>query len=527
MRKTLFFNGQVLTQCPGLHADSLAVDKNLIVAVGAGLQHDPQLKSFARFDLKGKTVIPGLVDAHTHFYFWAQSLGHVSMQDCNSLESCLRRIKKYAYSLPPNGWVIGEGYSPEAYRKRVAPDHKILDRVTSGRPAFIFSKDEHSAWVNSAAMELAGINRLTPEPSGGRIERDRQGEPTGILREGPGYQLVYRLIPRTGEKEIRRLWQQALDIAWKRGVTGVHSFDSPEGFSFMEKLSERGKLGLRVNYYPRIEYVADLERARIRYGQGDDFLRFAGIKIFVDGSLGSQTALCFHKYAGSKSNYGVEVTTKETLARYVRRAARLGFPCAVHAIGDRAVSNVLDVLEKSSRLPAPRRHRIEHIQLIRRRDIARLKRLNVIASMQPSHCASDVTMIRRYWPDQAEDAYLFKSIESADVILAFGSDCPIEPLDPLTGMAAAIRRVPKDSRLRFFPSESLSAERSLRAFTVGPAIAAGEEERRGYLLPGYPADLVILSENPTTIPADGLYDLAVLATILDGQPVYADSSIRV
>lgn len=526
MRKTLFFNGQILTQCPGVLADSLAVENRNIIAVGVGLQHDPQFKSFAKFDLRGKTVIPGLVDAHTHFYFWAQSLSRVSLQGCDSFDSCLRRIKKYAASLPPNSWVVAEGYSPEAYKKRVNPDRTMLDRVTAGRPAFIFSKDEHTAWVNSAALELTGINRLTPEPAGGRIERDAHGHPTGILREGPAYAPIYRLIPKTGEREMGRLWQQALGVAWKRGVTGVHSFDSPEGFSFMEKLAERGKLGLRINYYPRIDYIADLERAGVRYGQGDNFLRFAGIKIFLDGSLGSQTALCFHKYAGSKSNHGVEVTTKETLARHFRRAARLGFPCAVHAIGDKAVSNVLDVIATAPRLSFPRRHRIEHIQLIRRRDIARLKHLNVIASMQPSHCASDVTMIRRYWPDQADNAYLFKSIESAGVTLAFGSDCPIEPLDPLAGMAAAIRRVPKDSRQRFFPSESVLAERSLRAFTVGPAIAAGEEERRGYLLPGYPADLVILSQNPTTVPASDLYDLAVLATILDGQPVYADSSIR-
>jgi hypothetical protein len=526
MRKTLFMNGRILTQCHGLTADSMAVNRHQIEAVGIGLQHDPQFKSFFKFDLKGKTIIPGLVDAHTHLYFWAQSLGRVTLQGCDSIESCLKRIKKYADQLPLNGWVIGEGYSPDAFRKRTSPDRYMLDRVTGGRPAFMFSKDEHTAWVNSAALNFAGITKDTSDPIGGRIERDLSGEPSGLLREGPAFQLVYRLIPQSGEREMRRLWQQAVALVRQRGVTGVHSVDSPEGFSFMEKLAEHRKLGLRINYYPRIEYIADLEKARIRYGQGDNFLRIAGIKIFVDGSLGSQTALCFHRYTGSKTNYGVEVTSKELLAKQVRRAARLGFPCAIHAIGDRAVSNVLDVLQSAPKLPPGRRHRIEHVQLIRRTDIARFKKLGVVASMQPSHCASDVTMIRRYWPDQARNAYLFKSICDTGVTMAFGSDCPIEPLDPLAGMAAAVRRVPKGSRQRFFPSESLDAARALFAFTAGPAFAAGEENSRGYLLPGYPVDFVILPEDPTQIPPDRLYDLPVLATVLDGEPVFADSSLH-
>lgn len=526
MRKTLFHSGTILSQCPGLVADSIAVDRNTIVAVGVGLQNDPQFRAYLKFNLRGKTVIPGLVDAHTHFYFWAQSLNRISLQSCESIESCLAQIKKYAKSIPVGQWVVGEGYTPENFNRRIQPTREMLDSVTGGRPAFIFSKDEHSAWVNSRALDLAKITATTPEPDGGVIVRDTQGNPTGILREGPAFQLVYPLIPSSSEKEMRTLWNRAIAHAWKKGVTGVHSFDSPEGFGFMEKLSERNKLGLRVNYYPRIEHIASVERAGIRYGTGNGWLRVAGIKIFMDGALGSHTALCFHKYAGSKSNYGVEVTTKVDLATQVRRAARLGLPCAVHAIGDKAVSNLLDVLQTAPKLSYPRRHRIEHIQLIRRKDILRMKKLGVVASMQPSHCASDVAMIRRYWPDQASNAYLFNSIGSAGIPLAFGSDVPIEPLDPLAGIAAAVRRVKQNSRDKFFPAESLSASSALRAFTVGPAIAAAQEDCRGYLLPGYPADFVILAKDPTKIPASQLYDLRVLATVIDGNQVYSSGSIQ-
>ena len=525
MRRTLFHSGRVLTQVNGLTADSMAVEKNQIVAIGTNLHNDPRFRSYAHFDLKGKTIIPGLVDAHAHVWYWALTLGRVSLHGCTSIEVCLKQITAFARNLPKGAWVVGTGYAPDSFSQRIEPDRYMLDKAASGRPAFIYSKDEHTAWVNSKALELAGISSRTTDPNGGRIERLTNGEPSGLLREGPAFMLVYRLVAKPSDREMNRWWASARDRAWRRGVTGVHSFDGPDAFGFLERLAERKQLGLRLNMYPRVECLGDLEKAKVSYGQGTPFFRLAGIKIFADGALGSQTALCFHKYRGSKNNIGIEVTTNSELQRQVRRAARLGFPCAIHAIGDKAVANVLDVLQTAPQLPPGRRHRIEHVQLIRRTDIARFKKLGVVASMQPSHCAADVQMVQKYWAGQAKNAYLFRSLAEAGIPQAFGSDCPIEPLDPLAGMAAAVRRVPRNSRAQFFPKESLTAAAALYGFTVGPAIASGEEDSRGYLLPGYPADFVILPSDPTTVPATRLYDMPVLATVLDGEPVFADASL--
>ncbi|MBI5266905.1 MAG: amidohydrolase [candidate division Zixibacteria bacterium] len=526
MRKTLLYGGPVLTQVNGLVANAIAIDRNRIVAVGWDLQHAPAYKSFAKFNLRGKCLIPGLVDAHAHLYYWALTLGRVDLHGCASMDQCLKRIAAFAATLPKSEWVVGTGYQPNDFKKQIEPDRYMLDRVTGGRPAFIFSKDEHTAWVNTRTLERAGITRRTPDPAGGRIERLPNGDPSGLLREGPAFASVYRMIPVKTFTQTSRLWRRALDLAWKKGVTGVHSFDGPDAFSFFERLTEQNKLGLRINVYPRVEHIHELEQARVQYGQGTDFLRLAGIKIFADGSLGSRTALCFDPYKGTKGNYGIETTTKKEMTAQVKRAARLGFPCAIHAIGDLAVSNVLDVLQAAPKLPSKRRHRIEHVQLIRRRDIARFKRLGVVASMQPSHCAADVAMVRKYWGARGRDAYLFSSLHSAGVPLTFGSDCPIEPLDPLAGIAAAARRVPRNSRDHFYPKESLIANHSLFAFTAGVAFASGEEDSRGYLLPGYPADFVILPADPASVPPGRLYDMKVLATVIDGVTVYADSSIR-
>jgi predicted amidohydrolase YtcJ len=270
-----------------------------------------------------------------------------------------------------------------------------------------------------------------------------------------------------------------------------------------------------------------LLKNKVYYGTGTDFFRMAGVKIFADGSLGSQSALCFNKYVGSRDNYGIETTTKKEMSHLVREAARIGMPCAIHAIGDRAIANVLDVFEGAPKLDFGARHRIEHLQMLRRKDVDRVKRLNVIASMQPSHCPSDITLARNYWGRRAANAYIFRTLVDRKIDMAFGSDVPIEPLDPLAGIAAAVRRAKPGSRDVFYPEQRLTAAEALYRFTVGPAIACGQAHCRGYLLPGYPADLVVLDRDITRMAASKINDTRVLATILDGRIKYCHSSMSV
>ncbi len=525
--KTLFYNCNIYTQTEPACVNSIALYRNRIAAVGNNLQHDPDFASYAKCDLRGRTIIPGLVDAHTHLYYFALSLGRVFLDAPPTIDACLETIQRFASRLPANEWVVGEGYAPDRFNRRLEPDRYLLDSVTGGRPAFIFSKDQHSAWVNSLALEIAGITRTSPDPDGGVIVRDSDGEPIGILREGPAYLPVHSRIPLPPRAEIRRRYHLALDHAYKKGVTGVHSFDGPDALPFFEELAETQSVGLRVNYYPAARLLPALLKSRTYYGTGTELFRIAGIKLFADGSLGSQTAHCFQKYLGSKDNYGIATASVDDMAEIMKQAGRLGLPCAVHAIGDHAVSNVLDALESAApRLHFGARHRIEHLQLIRRADIASLKRLGVVASMQPSHCPSDIDLIRTYWGKRGANAFIFRTLVDKGIDLAFGSDAPIEPLDPIAGIAAAVRRAKQSSRDLFYPDQRISIEEALFRFTAGPAIAAGQQHCRGYLLPGYPADLVILDEDITRTAPSKLYQLAPAATILDGKIKYCHASLK-
>ncbi|MEW6413384.1 MAG: amidohydrolase [Candidatus Zixiibacteriota bacterium] len=523
--KTLFYNGRIHTQADYLVVDSMALYRSRIVAVGNRLEHDSDFDRYDKIDLKGRTVIPGLVDAHTHFHYFARSLGKVDLDGVDSIDKCLSRIKAFAATVKKGAWVTGGGYSPDRFKKRIEPDRFMLDKITGDRPAFIFSKDQHSAWVNSKALEIAGITSRTKDPDGGKIERCADGEPSGILRE-TAYQKVYRLVPIPSGAEIDRLYKKALDYAYRNGVTGVHSFDGSNGFIYFLQLAQSGKVGLRINYYFPVEMLPQMHKSKVYYGTGTDFFRVAGVKVFADGSLGSQTALCFNKYIGSKDNFGIEVTPPRELERVVKSAAKLGFPCAIHAIGDRAVANVLDAFEKGPQLHFGARHRIEHLQLVRRADLARLKSLGVVASMQPSHCPSDIQMIRRYWGKRGANAFIFRTLIDKKMDLAFGSDAPIEPLNPIAGIAAAVRRARSNSRDVFYPDQRITAAEALYHYTVGPARAVGQEHCRGYLLPGYPADFVLLEDDITKVPSTKIEGTRVLVTVLDGKVRYTHSSVN-
>ncbi|MBN1212918.1 MAG: amidohydrolase [candidate division Zixibacteria bacterium] len=524
--KSLIYNARVYTQADNVVVDSIAISKNRIVAVGNRLEHDPDFKSYQKINLKGRTVIPGLVDSHTHFYYWAGALGHVDLDGLDSLEKALSAIKKHASRLGKNDWLVGDGFSPDRLKKRAEFDRYMLDKVTGGRPAFIFSKDQHTVWVNSRALKIGDIDEHTPDPEGGKIDRFDNGAPTGVLRENPAYNPVYSRITPPSKKEMKRLFQKALELAYQKGVTGVHSFDGPEAFEFYSNLAEKNKLGLRINYYAPAKQLPHLIKNKVFYGTGTDLFRIAGIKIFADGSLGSQSALCFNKYVGSKGNYGIETTTRKELTRLVKDAARIGMPCAIHAIGDKAIANVLDVYEKAPKLNFGARYRIEHLQMIRRQDVTRVKRLNVVASMQPSHCPSDIKLARNYWGKRAANAFIFRTLIDRNIDVTFGSDVPIEPLDPIAGIAAAVTRARPGNRDVFYPEQRLTAAEALYRFSVGPAVAAGQPHCRGYLLPGYPADLVVLDRDITRIAAAKILDTRVLATVLDGQIKYCHPSMN-
>ncbi|RKX26010.1 MAG: hypothetical protein DRP47_08885 [Candidatus Zixiibacteriota bacterium] len=522
--KILISNARIYTMMEGLTVDSMVIEQGKIIAIGNNLERVNSFRKYDNIDLRGRTVVPGFVDAHTHFVYFALSLGRVWLQELDTLNACLEEIRRFSRKLNKSDWVVGEGYSPDRFRHRVEPDRYMLDKVTGGRPAFIYSKDQHTAWVNTRALEIAGISKNTRDPEGAEIVRLLDGTPSGILREMAAYNRVRNCIPPPSKEHTNRCYRNALQIAYRKGVTGVHSFDGPDSFEYLMDLAENNLTGLRINCYPSVDLLPQLHKTKTRYGTGTEFFRIAGVKLFADGSLGSQSAFCFNKYAGGKG-YGIEVTPSREILRIARSAARLGLPCAIHAIGDRAVANVLDALEKAPPLNPPARHRIEHLQLIRRKDTAHIKRLGIIASMQPSHCPSDINMIRKYWGSHGANAFIFRTLLDRGVDLAFGSDVPIEPLDPIAGIAAAVRRARPGKRDVFYPKERITAVEALHSFTVGPAVASGQAHCRGRLFPGYPADFVVLSDDITHIAASKIYDIKVLGTVIDGKIKYHHKSL--
>lgn len=525
-RKRLLHNASVHTNADGLVVDSIAISGDRIAAVGRQLAHDPAFRSWQKIDLQGRMVTPGLVDAHVHLYYYALTLSRVSLHECRSLDACLKKISRFARSLDARAWIVGEGYDPNCWPRRIDPDRTHLDRVSGGRPAFIFAKDHHSVWINSKTLEIAGIDAATPDPDTGQIVRDSNGTPTGILREAIGYEYVFSFIPKKNPAELHALFDRAVAIAHEKGVTAVHSFDSPEALPFYLNRAERNKLALRVFHYPRVSMLPDLIRSGTSWGTGTPFFRFAGIKLFADGTLGSQTAHCFAPYLGSRANRGIATTSVADMKRAMSDAARLGMPCAIHAIGDHAVANVLSALRTAPALSPRARHRIEHAQLVRPEDIRRMKQLGVVASMQPSHCPSDISMIRRFWgARRGRHAFPIRSMLSAGIPLAFGSDLPIEPIDPLAGIAAAVRRALPRSRDHFELRQAATISEALHAFTAGAAFAVGAEQESGYLLPGYLADLTIVPHDITRRAAASLYSTNVTATIVGGRVVYSDGTV--
>ncbi len=503
-----------------LVADSMVVAGDIIEAVGLNLQYDPDFRRLERINLRGRAVFPGFCDSHTHFYFMAVSLNNVKLDGLKSLEQVLARIKSHSAKLGPKEWVFGEGISPDRWQKYVMPDRIMLDKVTGGRPAAIFSKDQHLVWVNSAALRLARIDRHTPQPEGGRIERFLDGEPSGILKEIPAYFPVIKAIKPPAPEVIKKSFNKILGLAYSRGVTGVHSFDGPDAFRVFLKPAFMKNPGLRISYYPPPSLITELKKRKIRYNFGNDYIRIGGIKIFADGSLGSQSALCFQKYKGSVNNFGVEtISPGEMLAR-VRAAAAAGLPCAIHAIGDKAIANVLDCYEKAPIPKFPARHRIEHLQMIRRSDISRLKKMNIIASMQPSHCPSDVSLIEKYWGPRGRNCFIFNTLLKKGVGLVFGSDSPIEPLDPIAGIDAAVNRLAPGRKAPFYPEERISPYQALHGFTAGTWDAVGRGESLGRLLPGYKADFVVLSQDICRIPSSKIKKTKILATYFNGRTVF-------
>lgn len=506
-------NANIITMLdPEARAKSVMIDDDRIVAV------DESQTADVVWDLSGRTVVPGFVDSHTHFHFWARTLDHLDMEPPQSLQEALALVQQRTREIPAGKWILGRGLNKNRWNPPDFPTCHDLDSVAPDHPVAIFSKDEHSLWVNSAALRASGVDRNTPDPPKGRIGRDESGELTGMLFETAD-ELIMSKVPEPAPADTLSALSTAAALVLPLGVTSVHDVGMWEAWEAY-RLWEYPPLDV-VKYFP-VETAEEVVRLGLKSGDGSPGLRIGGLKIFSDGALGSQTAYMWEPYEGS-SDAGVVRITAAELREYLDFASAHRLACAVHAIGDRANSLVIDAAQA---YPAELlRHRVEHVQLVREADIERLAASRWIGSVQPSHLVSDRDTAVNYWGEKrCRYAYAFESMRQAGVPLAFGTDVPIEPMNPIYGIhAACCRKAPGDERGPWVAEECMGRYDALYASTVGPAYAAGQEREVGQIVPGQRANLVVLDKDILAVPDDEILSVQVVATLVGGKPVYVNA----
>ena len=466
-----------------------------IIAVGVGARAAAG-RGASVIEVSGRAM-PGLCDAHIHLHWLALGRLNLDLTASTSLESALDRIRHWSAVLPAEAWVVGRGWYNDAWADSTFPDRLQLDEAAGGRPAILTRKDGHSIWVSTAGLRAAGIDRTTPAPAGGVIDRDAGGEASGILRE-TAIELVRRVLPEPGPEQLDAALEQTLRQLARLGLTAVHSMDPISCFASLQRLRRAGRLPIRVVYnLPLSEFDAAL-RLGVQSGFGDERLRVWGVKAFLDGSLGSRTAQMLD---GS----GVSVLPQSDLVELAHRAAAGRLNLCLHAIGDGAVRRALDALQPLAGAWDLWRPRIEHAQIVHPADQPRFAAAGVIASMQPIHAIADRELADREWGKRVAHAYPWQSLAASGARLAFGSDAPVESADPLVGIDAATSW---RWRVGWFPDQALNRAAAMAAYTRGAAYAAGTEARVGRLTPGRLCDLTVVDGGQ------------VVATVVGGRAIF-------
>ena len=506
-------------------ASALLIANGRIIAVG----EKSQLESIAhgkveKIDMKGKTILPGLTDAHLHIKYYALFLEKVDCETKTKAE-CLRRIAERAQQAKPGEWILGHGWNQNEWSdSRNLPTAADLDSLAPNNPVYLTAKSLHAAWSNTAALNLANITNDTPNPKDGVIQRDSKGNATGALLES-AMALVEDIVPVPSMEHLAKAIENAQTVLWKMGLTGVHDFDRRDSFMALQHLHSQGKLKLRVNKNINVDSLEHASALGLQTGFGDDMLWIGSVKAFMDGAFGPHTAAMFQPYEGEENNKGILNMDGEELFERCRKAADAGLSMTVHAIGDRANHEVLNAYEQLRKYEMQNglphlRHRIEHVQLLHPDDAPRLAQLNVIASMQPIHAPSDMYVADRFWGGRSALGYAWRTQLDYGAILAFGSDAPVESPNPFLGFHAAITRRRADASpddAGWYPEQKLTLYEALSAYTKGAAYAANAEHRLGQLRENYHADLIVLNEDIFSINPNDLLTMHANSTMINGE----------
>jgi len=507
-------------------AAAVATRGDTVLAVGDSATIAAYVGEKTRVLANGSGLItPGFMDDHVHFLDGGFQLSSVDLRSSDSPAEFIRRLQAFAAERRPGEWILGGDWDHERWPGSPLPRHEWIDSVTPNNPVFVSRLDGHMALANRLAMQAAGITKATKDIEGGTIVRDpKTGEPTGVFKDeamGP----VYGVMPEPSEAQVDAALARAMQFAATKGVTAVGSVSAQwSQVAGLLRARKNGTLSLRFSLYPALAGWHRVADSLVANGPGDDWIRLAGVKGFVDGSLGSTTALFFEPYADDPRTSGLLTTPEDSLRSQIGRADSAGLQVAVHAIGEKANALVLDIYDSVAKAHGARdrRFRIEHAQHLRPQEVERMATQGVIASMQPYHLSDDGRWAGKRLGSRVGDSYVFRSLLDHKAHLAFGSDWTVASIDPLLGIWAAVTRRTLDGKNPggWIPEQKISLDEALHAYTTSNAYGVFAEATRGMLKPGYRADLVLLDQDLFSIPPEAIETAHIRTTVTGGKVVY-------
>lgn len=506
-------------------ARSMAILGNKIIAIGSDADTKSLVGPKTRvIDAKDRLVIPGFNDAHVHFLETGMQLSSVDLRTAKTPQEFVERIKAFAAKLPKGRWILGGKWDHENWTPNNLPTAAMIDAVTPDNPVFIDRLDGHMALANTLAMTLAKVDKSVKDVAGGEIVRDAAGNPTGVFKDAA---MVYvgRVIPDPSFEEKLEGAQAATEHAASLGVTSVQDMSAGTDVGVYQELLRQGKLKTRVYSCSPLSNYTRWQNTGVRYAFGDAMLRVGCLKGYADGSLGSTTAWFFDPYVDAPTSTGLASDEIPKTPDYVLAADKAGLQVRIHAIGDKANATILDIYEKTSQANGvrDRRFTIEHAQHLRQQDIARFGSQKVVASMQPFHIIDDGRWAwKRLDEKRLKGTYAFRTLLDSGAVLAFGSDSPVAPLNPLFGVYSAVTRRTLDDKNPngWLPEQKITVEETVRAFTAGSAYAEFQENVKGTLEIGKLADFVIVSDDIFSIDPVKIRDVTVVLTVVDGKVAY-------
>ncbi|MFN2291714.1 MAG: amidohydrolase [Anaerolineae bacterium] len=533
MAELFLVNGKLYTQDPAYpHATAVAVRGGRFWAVGT----DDEIRALAGpgaqiIDLAGQRVLPGLHDAHFHLHDWALGLTRLALAGTRSLDDLRQRLAQRVGQAAPGSWILGQGWNESYWPVPRLPTRTDLDDIAPHHPVALWRSDLHLVVANAEALQQAGIGGSTPEPPGGVVDRDRSGAPTGVLRER-AIDLLTAIISPPTEEETAGAMRRGFSLLHGLGLTGLHDYrlmdgaDGPPAFRVYQRLRATDALGVRLWMQISGAHLEEAIALGLRTGFGDEYLRIGHVKLFADGGQGARTAWMLEPYEDTGGT-GLPLVPMLEMAHAIERANLAGLSVAVHAIGDRAIREILSILEgladrlgPSARRQAP--NRMEHVQNIRPEDVARLAALQIVASVQPVHVVDDMVMVEQTLGPRGRFTYVFRDLLEAGVPLALGSDCPVADPNPWWGIHAAVTRQRRDGSPPggWYPAQRLSVAEAVWGYTMGPAQASGRSHLLGSISPGKLADLVVLDRDILEVEPREIAETQVVMTVLDGRVVY-------